>query len=512
MKNIGCKVLTLVLVLLLLPVLSSVSYAQDSAKKQEHPKLPPRPKDEETTGSVNVEGHSVDYNAYAGTISLLNGSQDTTARIFYVAYMKSGVKNEYDRPVTFLYNGGPGSSTVWLHMGAFGPRRVGTADTAHTSGAPYKLLNNDYSLLDVSDLVFIDAPATGFSRIIGKGSKKDYYGVNEDANAFAQFITRFLTKYNRWNSPKYLFGESYGTTRSAVLSNILERRKNIDLNGVILLSQILNFSNSIDGPHGDPGEELPYELGLPTFAATAWYHHKLPNEPEKLKPFLNEVEQFAMGPYASALAKGSTLSNQEFNQIADKLHQYTGLPVDYIKKANLRISGGEFEKNLLSSQDETTGRLDTRFSGPTMDPLSEGSEYDPQSAAISSAYVTLFNDYVRNVLHFGKNMTYRPSEYGHWDWKHGSSFSMNVMPDLASAMKYNPKLKVMLNTGYFDLATPFFEGVYELHHLPIPNDLQKNISFAFYHSGHMVYVHPASLKKLHDNVAAFIRSTDNVSE
>ncbi|HYW34816.1 MAG TPA: hypothetical protein VE868_05350 [Balneolaceae bacterium] len=466
-----------------------------------------------TNGSVTVEGKKIEYKAVAGTIPLFNSNRDTTAHIFFTAYIKKGVKNESKRPVTFLYNGGPGSSTMWLHMGAFGPVRVNAEDTVHTSGAPYQLENNNYSLLDASDLVFIDAPGTGFSRLTKKGKSDNFYGVDQDAKAFANFITRFLTQFNRWNSPKYLFGESYGTTRNAVLSNVLTTQKSVDLNGVIMLSQILNFGNSIDGPSSDPGNYMPYVLALPTYAATAWYHHKLPNRPDSLKPFLQKVKNFAMGDYSDALSKGSELSKSEKNSIAEKLHQYTGLSVHYLKKANLRVTGGEFEKTLLSNSDETTGRLDTRFQGPTINPLSERAHYDPQSADISSTYITLWNQYVRNTLDYGKHMKYRPTYYKiHWDFDHHGQIGMNVMPDLAHAMKYNPKMKVMVNGGYFDLATPFYEGKYEMHHLPIPQKLEKNITYHYYKSGHMVYVHPASLHKLHDNVAAFIEKTDNVQK
>jgi carboxypeptidase C (cathepsin A) len=482
-------------------------YAQSSNKNQ-YPA-----KDQTTYGSVTVEGHKIAYKAIAGTIPLFNSHRDTTAHIFFVAYFKKGVDNPSQRPLTFLYNGGPGSASVWLHMGAFGPKRVDAGDTAHIEGPPYKLVNNDYSLLDASDLVFIDAPGTGFSRLTNKGNGDSFYGVYQDANAFANFITGFITKYGRWNAPKFLLGESYGTTRNAVLSNILITDKSVGLNGVIMLSQILNFGFSIDSPDSDPGNYLPYVLGLPTYAATAWYHHKLPvAKRPQLKPFLKKAEHFATGPYAEALAKGSALSEGRFNQIAQKMHQYTGLSVRYLKKANLRVSGREFEKNLLVNSLESIGRLDSRFKGPTIEPLSRDSKYDPQSASISAAYIGLFNRYVRKTLHFGKHMKYRPLYPHHWDFKYHGHLRRNVMPDLAHAMKYNPHLKVMLNGGYFDLATPYMEGKYEMHHLPISKKLQKNISYHYYKSGHMVYVKPQALKRLHDNVAAFIKKNDNVGD
>ena len=402
-------------------------------------------------------------------------------------------------------------------MGAFGPRRVVTADDTHTPAAPYPVVNNDFSLLDVSDLVFVDAPGTGFSRIAGKDKEKAFWGVDADAHAFADFIVQFLAKYGRWNSPKYLFGESYGTTRSAVLSNVLETERDVDFNGVILLSQILSFDLSADAPEFNPGIDLPYELALPTYAASAWYHHKLGDAHKDLQPLLTEVEHFAMGEYAEALEAGSDLTPEQRQATAAKLHEYTGLPVEYILKADLRINGGEFEKNLQDSNDMTTGRLDTRFSGPTLDPLSKEAEYDPQSAAIGSAYVSAFNDYVRKELKYGENKTFKPEiDPEPWNFLHqppGVPIPLpqaaNVMTDLALAMKYNPDLKVLLNAGYFDLATPFYEGIYEMHHLQIPAKLQNNIEFKFYQSGHMVYAHEASLKELHDNVSAFILKTEN---
>ena len=491
-----------------------------------------KPEQVASKGSVTVGGHVIDYDAYAGTIivhpkgwnDVPESSDDAgkkpqaEASMFYVAYFKTGEKAAA-RPLTFLYNGGPGSSTIWLHMGAFGPRRVVTSDNSHTPAAPYRVVDNSECLLDASDLVFVDAPGTGFSRITGKDAVKAFFGVDEDAYAFGDFIVQFLTKYGRWNSPKYLFGESYGTTRSAVLANVLETQRDTDLNGVMLLSQILNFDMSADEPQYNPGVELPYQLALPTYAATAWYHHKLPNAPSDLAGLLGEVEHFAMTDYAEALAAGSTLPADQRHAIAEKLHQYTGLPVAYIEKADLRINGGEFEKTLMGEDDTTTGRLDTRFSGPTLDPLSKEAGYDPQSAAISSAYVAAFNDYVRKDLKYGADLEYKPEIriWRVWNSKHqppGAHQPMpqaaNVMPDLANAMKQNPTLKVLLNAGYFDLATPFFEGVYEMHHLPIPAKLQDNIEFKFYKSGHMVYAHEESLKELHDNVAAFIRKTDNL--
>ncbi len=512
----------------------------DDAKSETKPASVKPDVDVTTQGSITVGGKQILYNAVAGTITVgatdaedaqlgMNGEPEPgsqlansepkeakdaepTARMFFVAYFKRDAKAE-DRPITFLYNGGPGSSTVWLHMGSLGPKHVVTNTDVHMPAAPYTMVDNDESLLDVSDLVFIDMPGTGFGRLMGKDAEKAFWGVDQDANAYARFIQRFLTKYDRWNSPKFIFGESYGTTRSAVLSDILENEKSIDLNGVILLSQIFNFTTDIDGPQGNPGVDLPYVLALPTYAATAWYHKKLPQQPSALEPFLKEVEDFTMGPYTHALALGTDISPDEKQATAEKLHQYTGLSVTYLLKADLRVSGGEFTKSLQDEQDLTTGRLDTRFSGPTIDPLSEGAEYDPQSSAISSAYVSLFNGYVRKILKYGEGQTYLPEAlFGsfQWDMTHkGNPTNLNVAPDLAEAMKTNPQLKVMVNGGYYDLATPFFAAHYEDIHLPIPQSLAKNIEYDWYESGHMVYVREESLKQLHDRVAAFITKTDS---
>jgi len=496
--------------------------------------------DSVTEGSVTVEGKAIAYRAVAGTLTV--GSNDTqdamlgldgkylpgsaidlpakpedqpaTARMYYVAYfMKDAPKN---RPITFLYNGGPGSSTMYLHMGAFGPMRVVVpADAQRQEGAPYPIVSNQYSLLDASDLVFIDAPGTGFSRVYGKDAGKAFYGTDPDAHAFDRFIRRFLTKYDRWNSPKYLFGESYGTTRTAVLTNLLQRH--LDLNGSVFLSQILNFDDSADGPQGNPGTDKPYFLALPSMAATAWYHHRVPNQPAELEPFLKEVEQFALGAYASALLEGSDLPDGQKQAIAAKLESYTGIPAAYWMKADLRVSGGEFSKELQSEMGITTGRLDTRYEGPDLDPLSEEAEYDPFSAALTSAYDTAVNEYTRDTLHYGENLTYKPSARDpnfDWDLRHtppggrGWDASVNVMPDLAMAMKRNPKLKIMLMGGYYDLGCTYFGAEFEDKHLQIPQSLDGNISYHFFQTGHMVYVTEPALKELHDYTAAFIRANE----
>ncbi len=499
--------------------------------------------DSVTEGVVHAGGQAIAYQATAGTLTV--GATDSydsmlgldgkllpdsgvkpadkekpeeapaTARIFYTYYAKKASPGEV-RPVTFLYNGGPGSSTMWLHMGSFGPRRVVTTDAQHDEGAPYKIVENQYTLLDVSDLVFIDAPGTGFSRILGKDREKAFWGTDQDAHAFARFIHRFLTKYNRWNSPKYLFGESYGTTRSAVLSNLLENQT--DLNGVMLLSQILNFDNTADGPGDNPGTDLGYITSLPSFAATAWYHHKVPGQTDDLQATLKQAEEYALGEYASALLQGSDLPDARRQAVAEKLQSLTGVSAAYWIKADLRLSGSQFAQHLQESEGLTTGRLDSRYQGPAMDPLSSDAEYDPFTNAIGSAYTAAINTYVRDELKFGRDMTYRPSAYSepsfNWELRHRlpgqngwPEASVNVMHDLASAMKRNPKMKVMLMGGYFDMGTLFFGSEYEMKHLPMPKSLQSNISYHFFPTGHMVYVNEDGLKGMHQYASELIRAT-----
>ncbi|MGH8118673.1 MAG: S10 family peptidase, partial [Rhodanobacteraceae bacterium] len=394
----------------------------------------------------------------------------------YVAYFKQGA-DPAKRPITFLYNGGPGSSTVWLLMGAYGPERVVTKDHTHTPAAPYQLVNNDYSLLDASDLVFIDMPGTRFGRLLPQGKTeaeraksraelaKQIWSVDGDAQAFSRFIMQFLSKYNRWNSPKYLYGESYGTTRSAVLADDLEQEDNIDLNGVIMQSQILNFGLAIDGPSPSLGAVLPYVLALPTYAANAWYHHKLPKYDDgKLGPLLKQVIQFARTDYQQALFAGASLDAPKKEAVAQTLQAFTGVPASYWLKADLLVDADMFQHELLGSTDATVSQLDTRFVGPSMDPMGERAVYAPQSAAISSAYISAFNEYVRDTLKFGQGMHYRAVIHDvkdfHWDMKHrgpgrrfGNGAGLNVMGDLAAAMKYNPDLKVMWN-GAFSISRP----------------------------------------------------------
>jgi carboxypeptidase C (cathepsin A) len=494
----------------------------------DHTDLPPLvDASSRTTHSMSYQGHPLVYVAEAGVLVVhskdpLDEPPPAAAKadaphlpevsMSYVAY-SLGKDADARRPIMFIFNGGPGSSTIWLHMGAFAPKRVVTTDAAHSPAAPYQIIDNSATLLPDSDLVFVDAPGTGFGHLRGQDADKAFYGVDQDAAAFAGFIVNFLSSHGRWNSPKFIFGESYGTTRAAALAYWLQNHHAIDLNGVILLSQILSFDNNADTPQLNPGVDQPYALALPTYAATAWYHHALPEQPAALEPFLAEVERFALGDYLTALAAGRALGPDQRAAIAARLHSYTGLSLDVINRANLRINAGVFEKNVLGDQ-STAGRLDTRFTGATLDPLSKEAEYDPQSAAISSAYVSAFNDYVRRELKFGEGQTYKfMGSFGDkWDYLHRPpSESMpvpqatNVMPDLANAMKQNPRLKVMMNGGYYDLATPYFSAKFELSHLAIPDSLASNLEIKLYPSGHMVYAHEPALVALTANVSDFIK-------
>jgi carboxypeptidase C (cathepsin A) len=475
---------------------------------------PPAPKEEAsvTDHNVKIGAQTVPYKATAATILLKNEKEEPTALIYYTAYTRSDTKDISQRPISFVYNGGPGSASVWLHMGAFGPKRVVTSNAESTPPPPYKVADNAGSLLDKTDLVFIDPVGTGFSRAVGKAQDKDFWGVDSDVKSLAEFITIYVSRNNRWNSPKLLIGESYGTFRSAALSNYLQNHEGMYFNGIVLISSVLDLGTI----SFNPGEDQPYVFYLPSYAATAWYHKVLPNRPDNVHALIDQTRQFAVTEYASALMKGSQLSATEKADIAKKISHYTGLSEDYLIKANLRVNLPQFMEELQRSRGLTTGRLDARFSGFSYDLLAEYAQSDPQSDAITGAYTAAFNTYLRDDLKFSlqdrKYRTISEEAEPAWDWKHktGENFgfpgSPNVEGDLIQAILTNPHLQVEVENGLYDLATPFVATEYTMEHLGLPEKLQKNIHLQYYDAGHMMYLHDEDLAKLKANVAAFIEA------
>ncbi len=457
---------------------------------------------------MTVGGAPIAYTATAGTLTIKNDKNEPIASQFYVAYTKTGAGDLSRRPLTFLYNGGPGSSTIWLHMGAFGPRRVATPDAQTAPPSPPELVNNDYSLLDKSDLVFVDAVGTGFSRIVGKGVPKDFFGVDQDIAEFGQFIERYVTLNDRWKSPKFLLGESYGTTRSAGVVDYLQE-KGVAMNGVILVSSILNFANDVTGPGGN---DMAYVLYLPTLAAAAWYHDKLPHKPADLDDFLRTVRRFASGPYAQALMQGSSLSPSDRAGVLSKLHDYTGISEQYYAHADLRLDPERFQKELLRDQEVTVGRLDGRFVGRDIDVNGDSPDYDPSDNAINAAFTAAFHTYAADGLRYRSDYPFHVTNYPvvgrSWDWKRKNDplGAPNVAGDLREAMIKNPQLRVFSANGYFDFATPFFETEYTLSHLGLDPAAQRRIEYGYYQSGHMIYLHVPALAKLHADLARFYDS------
>lgn len=463
-----------------------------------------------TQHTISLGGQNYPYTARAGTLDVLDDKDQKIGDMFYTAFTLDGA-NPNTRPITFLYNGGPGSSTIWLRMGSFGPMRVEVGDGTHTPNAPYGLRDNPYSLLDRTDLVFIDAPGTGFGRI-DANAKKDVYGVDPDVKTFAQFISRYITKFGRWNSPKFLFGESYGTPRSAMLVNYLEQRDSIGINGVVLLSSVLDFSLDWDvnfTPAAIGGGDWAFPLYLPTEASAAWYHHALPNQPATLDELLPQVESFAMNEYLNALAQGANLSPSTYNDVVAKLHAYTGLSENYIRQSNLRIPYGRYMTELYRDSGVVIGRYDARYTSYNLDRLNDSADFDPTDAAISDAFVATGNVFLRQILGYHTTLQYLPSiqVFRDWSWKHNGQVPTNTAQDLAAAMVYNPNLKVFSANGYFDFATPFYATVYTLNHLTLPPDVQRNISYGFYHSGHMVYLNHDSLVQFHDDLERWYQQT-----
>lgn len=486
--------------------------AQDSKpaeKPAEAPASPPKEEASFTDHTIKIGGQAIPYKATASTILLKNEKDEPTALIYSTAYTRSDVKDMSQRPIAFLYNGGPGSASIWLHMGSLGPRRVVTVNAGVTPPAPFKLMDNPDCLLDKSDLVFIDPVGTGFSHAVGKAQDKDFWGVDPDVKSLAQFIATYISRNNRWNSPKFLIGESYGTFRNAALANYLQGHDNMYLNGIVMVSSVLDLGNI----SFYPGQDLAYVLYLPSYAATAWFHKTLKDRPENLNAFLDEARKFARGEYADALMKGDALGKAEKAEIVKKVARFTGLSEDYLDKANLRVRLFQFMQEIQRNRGLTTGRYDARFVGPTYNLIGEAADYDPQDTAISGAFVGAFNTYIREELKFGQDKSYKPAaDFGpnRWDWKHdGSDFGFfpgapSVVLDLVQAMITNPRLKVEFEEGIYDLATPFMEVEYTADHMGLPENIRKNVLQQYYEAGHMMYVHDEDLAKLKKNVANFI--------
>jgi len=484
--------------------------AEPSEKKE-----PPKEESSVTEHTIKIGGQTVNYTATFGSILIRDEKDEPSALIFYTAYTRNDAKDMSQRPITFAYNGGPGSASAWLHMGAFGPRRIVTDDPRYTPPPPFRLEDNTYSLIDKTDIVFIDPVGTGYSRAVGKSTDKEFWGIDQDAHSLAQMIRIYVSRNNRWNSPKYLLGESYGTFRSAVLGNYLQEHDGMQLNGIVLISNVLDLTTLNFGL----GDDRCYVLYLPSYASTAWYQKMIKNPPSDVHAFIDQARKFAAGEYAAALIKGSELSDAEKADVAKKLSAFTGLSEDYLIKANLRVNLGQFREELKRAQGETTGRLDARYTGPTYDLLGEYAVYDPQSAAITGPFTAAINDYIREELKYKTDRNYNllGGEPGrHWDWKRMQPGfrgffpgGPNVMGDLAEALLANPHLQVQVENGIYDLATPFFATEYTMEHLGLPAKLESHIHEEYYDAGHMMYLHEASLAKLKENIAKFMDETSH---
>jgi carboxypeptidase C (cathepsin A) len=476
------------------------------AQRDTTTKPTPIPKEESAVTDHTIRAGSglVPYRATAATMLLKNDKDEAIGSLYYTAYTRTDIRDPVQRPLAFVYNGGPGAASAWLHMGAFGPRRVVTTDAAHTPPPPYQLVDNPSSLIDVADLVFIDPIGTGFSKPVGKGTGKDFWGVDEDARSLAQFVTQYVSRNGRWASPKYLIGESYGTTRSAVLVNRLQQREGMTFNGVVLISSVLDFETLLFSP----GHDLSYVLYLPSYAATAAYHKVIP-APANLETFLGEVRRYAMGDYADALAAGTALSGEQRAAVAKRVAQYTGLGEDYLLKADLRVNLRQFMAELQRPRGMITGRLDSRFSGPLSDLLAENASGDPQSAAVTGAYTAAINGYLRGELKYQGDDRYTMGGGVEWNWiregQRGWASATYVGSDLVQAMVNNPNLRIEIENGYYDLATPFYATEYTVDHLAgLPAALRGRIALKYYEAGHMMYLREADLAKLKDNVSRFI--------
>jgi carboxypeptidase C (cathepsin A) len=499
---------TRLLLALILATLFGTALAQDG--EEEKPKAEvanPVAESSVTSHQVRIDGNNIRYKAVAGTTILKNDDGAPIANFGYTAYLKEGVEDLASRPIMFAFNGGPGSASIWLHMGVLGPQIVTTKDAEFT-GPPFKRIPNEFSIIDRTDLVMIDPVGTGYSKPIGDTDGKEFWGVDADIKTVSDFIEQYVTENSRWLSPKYLLGESYGGMRSAGVINYVQSKHGMAFDGVILVSPFLNFTVGAD----ETGEDLPFVMYLPTLAATAWYHNALDDRPDDLAAFYEKAKRFAVDVYAPALMKGNRLGAQERKTVIAGMSSLLGVSEEYIDRANLRIKHQQYAQELLRDRELIAGRIDSRFTGNTLNLLGEKMDYDPMFTAVGPAFVSNFLDYYHNDLKFGRDKDYVVSGklWMKWDWNHaqpGSNFplpSPNTMPDLSRAMNDNPELRILVQQGYYDLATPAFATEYMMDHLQINEDLQKNIRVEFYDAGHMMYLHPPSLVKYRDDLAGFI--------
>ncbi|MEW6400393.1 MAG: peptidase S10 [Chloroflexota bacterium] len=484
-------------------------------KLEEKKEEKPTPKDNlvETKHTVKIGGKEIKYTVTTGTIILKEDVHDkekdtevekARAQIFFVAYTRDGVRDKSQRPITFSFNGGPGSSSVWLHLGVLGPRRVVLTDDGELPPPPFKLTDNQYSILDETDLVFIDPMGTGYSRPVEGEKSKEWHGFKKDIESVGDFIRLYVTRYNRWLSPKFLVGESYGTTRAAGLSGYLQDRHGMYLNGLMLISAVLDFT-TIDF---NLNNELPYIMFLPAYAAAAWYHDKLSFK-MPLQTLLKEVEEFAMGDYTAALMRGAALTPEERANIVEKISRYTSLARDFIERSNLRINDQHFFKELLRDRGRTIGRLDCRFTAIDRLGVTERPEFDPLLTNVMGPYTAAFYDYIRSELNFESDLPYEilsGKVWTNWSYKEFENSYVQVVETLRQAMTYNPYLKVFVANGYYDLGTPYFATEYTFNHLGLDESLRKNISMEYYDAGHMMYIHMPSLKAMKKDLASFIKS------
>jgi carboxypeptidase C (cathepsin A) len=480
--------------------------AQSTGSKQKVETAgPAEEKISQTSHSLRLDGREIKYTATAGTLPIRLDDGKVAARMFFAAYTRDG-EDPKTRPIAFLYNGGPGAATIWLHMGSFAPRRVQMADEGFQPAPPYRLVDNESSLIDVADLVFVDAIDTGFSRVVGDTDNKQFHGVKGDLRAFGEFINEYLKEYNRFPSPKYLIGESYGTIRSAGLAQELQTRHGIELNGIVLVSSLLTYQTLSPSPEND----VAYAAHLETYTATAWYHKKLAADLGDLKKAVDASREFAFGEYLTALAKGNRMSQAERHAIAQKMARLTGLSADYVERANLRIDPGRFRKELLRDRRLVVGRLDSRFTSIEGDAAGEDDEFDLSNTALQGPYTALFQDYVRNELKWESDLHYPTSgNVRPWSWDEFQNRYMDMTDPLRSAMSHNPYLKIFVAQGYYDMATVMGGMEYNFAHLGYDKTFTDRVSFGYYEAGHMIYIRPSAHKALKQDVAKFIDGTRN---